>query len=148
MFNLWCLCLWDQVGIDTTHSDSLRVKALSCITFLVKLKSKVKSLLSTISHLNVFFYILTRKPAVCSSVKFLTLLLHRRCWRRSCWIQSFKPFSPSWQLLLRLVNRTQRMMKMLMEKTQTVTIPNNVPHRYREGNLVVSMLFSYYMNHK
>lgn len=33
-----CLC---QVGSDATLSDSLRVKALSCIAFLIKLKSKV-----------------------------------------------------------------------------------------------------------
>lgn len=33
-----CLC---QVGSDTTLSDSLRVKALSCVAFLIKLKSKV-----------------------------------------------------------------------------------------------------------
>lgn len=31
-----------QVGSDTALSDSLRVKALSCIAFLIKLKSKVK----------------------------------------------------------------------------------------------------------
>lgn len=30
-----------QVGSDTTLNDALRVKALSCITFLIKLKSKV-----------------------------------------------------------------------------------------------------------
>lgn len=35
-----CLC---QVGSDTALSDSLRVKALSCVAFLIKLKSKVKS---------------------------------------------------------------------------------------------------------
>ncbi|KAF3836070.1 hypothetical protein F7725_028628 [Dissostichus mawsoni] len=33
-----CLCL--EVGSDTTLNDSVRVKALSCIAFLVKLKSK------------------------------------------------------------------------------------------------------------
>lgn len=35
-----CLC---QVGSDTTLNDSVRVKAFSCIAFLIKLKSKVKS---------------------------------------------------------------------------------------------------------
>lgn len=38
-----CLC---QVGSDTALSDSLRVKALSCVAFLIKLKSKVKSHIS------------------------------------------------------------------------------------------------------
>lgn len=33
-----CLCL--EVGSDTTLNDSVRVKALSCIAFLIKLKSK------------------------------------------------------------------------------------------------------------
>lgn len=35
-----------QVGSDSTLSDSLRVKALSCIAFLIKLKGKVKSYFS------------------------------------------------------------------------------------------------------
>lgn len=30
-----------QVGCDTSLTDSLRAKALSCIAFLIKLKSKV-----------------------------------------------------------------------------------------------------------
>lgn len=34
--------LFCQVGSDTNLSDSLRVKAISCIAFLIKLKSKVK----------------------------------------------------------------------------------------------------------
>uniref|UniRef100_A0A3P8VI81 Importin 4 n=1 Tax=Cynoglossus semilaevis TaxID=244447 RepID=A0A3P8VI81_CYNSE len=52
-----------EVGIDTTHSDSLRVKALSCITFLVKLKSKAllkEKLLNPI--LQAIFPILTAAP--------------------------------------------------------------------------------------
>lgn len=32
-----------QVGSNTSLSDSLRVKALSCVAFLIKLKSKVRS---------------------------------------------------------------------------------------------------------
>lgn len=36
-----CLMCLRQVGGDTTLTDSLRVKALSCIGFLIKLKSKV-----------------------------------------------------------------------------------------------------------
>lgn len=37
-----CVCS-SQVSADTTLTDSLRVKALSCIAFLIRLKSKVKS---------------------------------------------------------------------------------------------------------
>ncbi|KAM9333183.1 importin-4 [Pholidichthys leucotaenia] len=52
-----------EVGTDTTMSDSLRVKALSCITFLIKLKSKVvlkQKLLNPI--LQAIFPILTADP--------------------------------------------------------------------------------------
>lgn len=40
-FDYVCLMCLRQVGGDTTLNDSLRVKALSCIAFLIKLKSKV-----------------------------------------------------------------------------------------------------------
>ncbi len=36
------MCLF-QVGTNTTLGDSVRVKALSCIDFLIRLKGKVKS---------------------------------------------------------------------------------------------------------
>ncbi|XP_034718179.1 importin-4 isoform X4 [Etheostoma cragini] len=56
---LFCL----EVGSDTTLSDSLRVKALSCIAFLIKLKSKTvlkQKLLNPI--LQTIFPVLTAAP--------------------------------------------------------------------------------------
>uniref|UniRef100_A0A7N8X579 Importin 4 n=1 Tax=Mastacembelus armatus TaxID=205130 RepID=A0A7N8X579_9TELE len=53
-----------EVGSDTTLSDSLRVKALSCIAFLIKLKSKVvlkQKLVNPI--LQAIFPILTAAPS-------------------------------------------------------------------------------------
>uniref|UniRef100_A0A3Q3VV54 Importin N-terminal domain-containing protein n=1 Tax=Mola mola TaxID=94237 RepID=A0A3Q3VV54_MOLML len=44
--NIVGFCL--EVGGDTKLSDSLRVKALSCIAFLIRLKSKVKSKISVL----------------------------------------------------------------------------------------------------
>uniref|UniRef100_A0AAX7VJ89 TOG domain-containing protein n=1 Tax=Astatotilapia calliptera TaxID=8154 RepID=A0AAX7VJ89_ASTCA len=52
-----------EVGSDTNLSDSLRVKALSCVTFLIKLKSKTvlkQKLLSPI--LQAIFPVLTAAP--------------------------------------------------------------------------------------
>lgn len=52
-----------EVGADTTLSDSLRVKALSCIAFLIRLKSKVvlkQKLLSPI--LQTIFPVLSAAP--------------------------------------------------------------------------------------
>ncbi|CAM9209373.1 unnamed protein product, partial [Lampetra planeri] len=52
-----------EVGSDTTLSDSLRVKGLSCIAFLIKLKSKAvlkQKLLNPI--LQVIFPVLTAAP--------------------------------------------------------------------------------------
>lgn len=54
---------WLEVGSDTSLSDSLRVKALSCIAFLIKLKSKTvlkQKLLSPI--LQTIFPLLTAAP--------------------------------------------------------------------------------------
>ncbi|KAM8881865.1 importin-4 [Synchiropus picturatus] len=54
---------WLEVGSDTTLSDSLRVKALSCIAFLIKLKSKTvlkQKLLNPI--LQAVFPVLTAEP--------------------------------------------------------------------------------------
>uniref|UniRef100_I3KB44 Importin 4 n=1 Tax=Oreochromis niloticus TaxID=8128 RepID=I3KB44_ORENI len=53
-----------EVGSDTNLSDSLRVKALSCVTFLIKLKSKTvlkQKLLNPI--LQAIFPVLTAAPA-------------------------------------------------------------------------------------
>ncbi|MEQ2181659.1 hypothetical protein GOODEAATRI_013876, partial [Goodea atripinnis] len=56
-----------EVGSDTALSDSLRVKALSCITFLIKLKSNLMPLLlgylsslseAKIGHVTKVFYAL------------------------------------------------------------------------------------------
>ncbi|KAM9712667.1 importin-4 [Menidia menidia] len=52
-----------EVASDTTLSDSLRVKALSCMTFLIKLKSKTVLKLKLLSPiLQAIFPILTATP--------------------------------------------------------------------------------------
>ncbi|XP_072234356.1 importin-4 [Leuresthes tenuis] len=52
-----------EVSSDTTLNDSLRVKALSCITFLIKLKSKTVLKLKLLSPiLQAVFPILTATP--------------------------------------------------------------------------------------
>ncbi|KAF7667322.1 hypothetical protein LDENG_00067550 [Lucifuga dentata] len=56
-----CFCL--EVGADTTLSNSLRVKALACVAFLIRLKSKVvlkQKLLSPI--LQAIFPVLSAAP--------------------------------------------------------------------------------------